>query len=300
MTTKLGSTTWLSLVATLMLSASVTSSTRAEESGSQSSALPSTATPPVTPEYYQQPDGFGGRKWGDALLSFDRLNVQPVGVDASFTDGGDVSPHFRCVQVGTEPCDLTATIARMPLRNPHAYILVSQHRVDNQGFRMAGVTLHPVTHFFCARWREFLEKAPPNVANDMRYCGIRLEFESENIEQLATLPADHVTPYQHVLRHMVRTHGRPYAYKGQVHVESVDDKTREARREFPRRYRWCTDYDSIFAPKCNVKISLTFDVETGKGSILMAAPLLHQFAASQRGESQGKRGPLYHEIFTDQ
>jgi hypothetical protein len=292
----LGSRTALALAATVMLFAIVASSAFADDSGALSSASSPSRIPP---KYYQQPDGFGGRKWGDPLLSFERLSIHPVAIDASYSDGGDVSPHFRCIQVGENTCDLTATIAGIPARQPHAYILVTQHRIEDQGFRIAGVTMYPVTHFFCARWREFLKGAPPDVASKMQYCGIRLEFESANLEQLATLPPDHVTGYQHVLRYMVLTYGRPFGYKGQVRVESIGDSVREARREFPHRYRWCTDLDSIFAPKCDVKISLTFDVETGKGSILMSAPLLHQFATSQQGDLPGKRGALYHEILTD-
>lgn len=57
--------------------------------------------------------------------------------------------------------------------------------------------------------------------------------------------------------------------------------------------------DSIFASKCGVKMTLTFDADSGRGSLLMAASTLVQFAAAQRSEDGRKPGALYNEPMKD-
>jgi hypothetical protein len=256
-------------------------------------------SPAAPPKYYQQPTGFAGHEWGDPLSSFDRFKGEPKEMDASWYDGDRVDLDFRCMQVGNNACDLHSTVRWTNQMKPRSvYTLVAQYQIEGQGFRIEGVTLHPVTHFFCAQFNEFLQKPPAHVAERMRYCGIRLDFESENGQALAQLPPDHVTQYQRLLRYLLLNHGKPHDYRG--HVSISDGETApSARRDFPRRYRWCTELDSIFAPKCDVKMTLTFDVETGRGSLLMAADELVRFALAQQGDAPGKRGPLHHELIRD-
>jgi len=256
-----------------------------------------TLTKRVPPKYYRQPEGFGGRKWGEPLKAFNGLGTA-FSVEAAW--GHRVwHNRFLCIPNAAGGCDFNSFLASLaPVDLSRTLTIVSQHQIEGQGFRMAGVTLHPVTHFFCGQWKELLQSAPKDLEDRMGYCGIRLEFESENEQALATLPPDHVTQYQRILRHLIQTYGKPPGYRG--HVTVYDSDTRiTARREFPRRYRWCTNLEPILAPKCNVKMTLTFDVESGKGSILMATPPLIQFASAQPEGSRGLPSPLYQELFRD-
>ncbi len=251
------------------------------------------------PKYYEQPSGFGGHQWGEPFASFERLGTA-ISVEASWDDGKRLDDHFQCFYLPNGTCDIDAVVRWAAMqRRRSALTLVSQHRIEAQGFRVAGVMMHPVTHFFCGQWRELLEKAPPDLDKRMGYCGIRLEFESESREALESLPADHVTQYQKLLRHLILEHGKPYGYRGHVSVYDESDAKRAARREFPPRYRWCTHFDSIFAPKCDVKMALTFDAGSGKGSLLIAAPALVQFALARRSEDGRTHNPLYYELVRD-
>ncbi len=252
----------------------------------------------LPPKYYEQPDGFGGRKWGDPMKSFKGLRTA-LTVDASWGHRSLRTNPFLCLPDLEGTCDgLVALKFLGPSDQRRALTIVSQNQIEGQGFRMAGVTLHPVTHFFCGQWNELLRYAPKDLDERMGYCGVRLEFQSETEQALATLPAEHVTQYQRVLRYLILTYGKPFGYHGLVTVYD-EGSDRPARRKFPRRYRWCTSLDSIFAPKCNVKMTLTFDAESGKGSLLIAAPPLIQFASAQLPGPRGVPSALYQELFRD-
>lgn len=261
------------------------------------SATPSVRVPP---KHYEQPSGFGGHRWGDRFDSFKGLG-SAHSIDAAWDDGKRLDNHFQCIYTTDGTCDINAVVRWANNQRTRSLLtLVSQHRIDAQGFRIAGVTTYPITHYFCGQWRELLEAAPPDLEQRMGYCGIRLDFESENRSTLETLPNDHVTHYQRLLRHLILTYGKPYGYKGNVSVYDANDSTRAARREFPSRYRWCTKLDSIFAPKCDVKMTLTFEAESGRGSLLMAAAPLVQFAEAQRSEDGRARGALFYELIEDE
>jgi hypothetical protein len=268
-------------------------------SPAQADADASRQAPRSPPKYYQQPSGFADHKWGDPFATFKGLGTA-ITVEASWDDGKRLDDHFQCVRTADGTCDMNAIVRWANTQGQRSVLtLVSQHRIEAQGFRLSGVTMYPVTHFFCGQWRELLKKAPPGLEKRMGYCGMRLEFESENQQALADLPADHVTQYQELLRHLILTYGKPYGYRGNVSVSDAQDSTRSARREFPARYRWCTSLDSIFAPKCDVKMTLAFDAESGKGSLLIAAAALVQFATAQRSEDGRTHGALFYELVKD-
>ncbi|HEY5808515.1 MAG TPA: hypothetical protein VIT67_11130 [Povalibacter sp.] len=272
-------------------------------------AAPTAVQAPVTakaPKYYQQPTGFGGHQWDDPLLSFDRL---PTGTPSSVEVARD-SARFeedqeliRCTGMSGDSCDLSSTLARKRrvLGEPKFNLMMTFIN-DDQAFRVAGdFMLHPVTHFFCLSWLDSASrpKPPRDVARHLEYCGVRLEFTSETPEQLDARPAEYVANYEHLLRYVVLRYGPPLHYKGRVIVVDAEQAARgePGLRKFPRRYRWCTELDSIMAPKCDVNMVLNFDPATGKGALIMATPELQEFARTQRGPALGKPGPLFNEIF---
>lgn len=277
----------------LLIGAALVVSASAEENAGE---LPSTRAPP---KYYEQPSGFGGHQWGERFAAFDGLGTA-MSIEAAWNDGKQLDDHFQCIRMPDGSCDINAVVRWANTQNRRALLtLVSEHRIEAQGFRIAGVTAYPITHYFCGQWRELLETAPSDLEERMKYCGIRLQFESENRQTLATLPNDHVTQYQKLLRYLILTYGKPYGYRGRVSVYDADDSKGSARREFPPRYRWCTKLDSIFAPKCDVKMTLSFDAESGAGSLLIAAAPLVQFAEAQRSEDGRERGALFYELIED-
>lgn len=258
---------------------------------------------PSAPKYYQQPDGWGSHRWGDPISSFNNLPLaEPLLVESSIggaavrrTDASLIWQD-RCDQLPNNPCAFDAKAYRdLPTLKPR-YHLVLQYRNEKQGFRAGYALLHPVTHFFCVSWIDRPKRVPDDLGERLRYCGVRLDFQSETEEQLASLPEELVTTYEHVLRHLLRNYGPPVFYRGRVIVRDAD-KPEPALRDFKAKYRWCTDLDPVMAPKCDVRMSLRFDKATGVGSLLIAAPDLADFAASQRASDPKKNSALYEEIW---
>lgn len=277
------------------------------QAGESANATAQHVEPP--PKYYQQPKGFGAHQWGDALQSFSNLSIgEPVAVEAS-RDGPDntaterFSPCFQQVlNQQAQPCDIVSYVARLgtPARHTNMH-LIMQYRNAQQGFRINGdVLLHPVTHFFCTDWEGDGKRPPADMAQRMKYCGIRLAFTSETTDELSAQPREYVSRYERLLRHIVRTYGPPYGYKGRVIVSDAEQVLQgdPGLREFQPKYRWCTDLDSIMAPKCDVKMIMSFNATTGEGSLLMAAPSLQSFARAQAGEGHVPHGDLYYELLT--
>ncbi|HEY5808514.1 MAG TPA: hypothetical protein VIT67_11125 [Povalibacter sp.] len=268
--------------------------------------------------YYEQPAGFAGHQWGDPLLSFKNLPLTtPLDVEMS-RETGQPDPgadsYVRCVGAtfsrgddgslggGFGSCNVEATLASMQ-RPTHApdFHLIMQFRNDDQGFRLTpDFIVHPVTHYFCMHWDDETKRPPSNVADRLSYCGVRLDFTSETTEQLASQPAAHVSNYEHLLRYVLRHYGPPLNYQGRVIVLDAEQaqQAQPGLRKFPAKYRWCTDKDPIMAPKCDVKMVLSFDSNTGRGSWLIGASPLQSFALTQAGPALGKRGPLYYELLT--
>ena len=109
--------------------------------------------------------------------------------------------------------------------------MLSEYAIPDQGFRFdgedAGITIHPVVYEFCANWDSTKKKVPPNFDALNKFCGMRLQFQSETREELRKLPADHVTVYDRMLEHLLVKYGRPdrFVRRGQVIIETKDGES---------------------------------------------------------------------------
>src|SRR4051812_24273134 len=220
----------------VMTATSAVTGSRADSPG----PLATTASAPkVPPKYYQEPKSYAGHQWGEALLTFKRLNITPLAVNAAYADGKPVSVDFKCVPVGDQPCDLYSTLDSVRQKtHGRGFYLVAQYQVSDQGFRVAGGALfYPVTYFFCARWDDVQHHAPAKVAERMRYCGVRLNFESESKDALVSLPKTQVTQYEMIIRHLLLTYGKPHDFPSRALVivqEHPEDSEPAALRDFAR------------------------------------------------------------------
>jgi hypothetical protein len=252
---------------------------------------------------YVPPEGFAGRTWGETRSSFDRLPQEPIGVGAAYILAQEKQQFFTCVpgkmsQAGaSEGCDFQATLLRLrkDFEGGGFYVL-SEYAIPDQGFRMGdekhGVLLHPVVYQFCANWHGSLKKkeAPPDFDQNNKLCGMRLQFQSETREELAKLPAEHVTTYDRMVELLFQKFGRPanFARRGKVVIETEDGETFNAAERKFSIYRWCPAADRAFNPDCKASVILSINPDTGLGTLLYATPLLWEYAFAR--ENNGFKG----------
>jgi hypothetical protein len=255
---------------------------------------------------YVAPEGFAGKVWGDLRSSFDRLPQEPIGVGAAYILAQEKQSAFTCVpgrpsgptmSGAIEGCDFQATLLR--LRKEYeggGFYVLSEYTIPDQGFRMGdekdGVVLHPVVYQFCANWSESLKKkqVPPNFDAINKFCGMRLMFQSESRDELAKLPADHVTVYDRMLDRLLEKYGRPanFTRRGQVVIETEDgESTNAAERKFSI-WRWCPASDRGFHTECQASVTLSINPATGQGTVLYSTPLLWEYAFAR--ENNGFKG----------
>jgi hypothetical protein len=252
---------------------------------------------------YVAPEGFAGRTWGELRSSFDRLPEEPIGVGAAYILAQEKQGFFTCVPAGpslsgaTEGCDFQATLLR--LRKEYeggGFYVLSEYAIPEQGFRMGderdGVLLHPVVYQFCANWHGSIRKkeAPADFDQNNKLCGMRLQFQSETREELAKLPADHVTSYDRMVELLLEKFGAPanFVRRGKVIIETEDgDSTNAAERKFSI-YRWCPAADRAFNTDCKASVVLSINPATGMGTLLYSTPLLWEYAFAR--ENNGFKG----------
>jgi hypothetical protein len=256
---------------------------------------------------YVPPVGFDGRTWGELRSAFDRLPAEPIGVGAGFIVPVLKETTFVCVPgrppagplVGAvDGCDFQATLQRMyrDYEGGGFYVL-SEYVVPEQGYRMGdeqkGVVLHPVVWQFCANWKGSVRKKvpPPNFDDINKFCGMRLEFQSETREELSKLPADHVTVYDRMLDQLVARYGKPRGYmrRGQVIIETEEgDTTKSSERKFSI-YRWCPATGNGLHTECKASVVLTINPITGRGTVLYSTPLVWEYAYARETNKEGDR-----------
>jgi hypothetical protein len=253
---------------------------------------------------YVPPTGFAGKVWGELRSSFTRLPAEPLGVGAGFILPVEKQVTFTCVPLhptgsftgATEGCDFNATL--LSIRKEYeggGFYVMSEYAIPDQGFRMGdeqnGVTLHPVVYQFCANWRDSLKnkKPPPTFDAINKFCGVRLQFQSESREQLAKLPADHVTVYDRMRELLIDKFGKPRGYlrRGQVIIQTEEGETTStAERKFSI-YRWCPAVGNGLHTECEASVVLSVNPATGLGTLLYSTPLLWEYAYARDTNKKG-------------
>jgi hypothetical protein len=249
---------------------------------------------------YVAPQGFAGHSWGDLRSTFDRLPKEPIGVGAGWTRPVEKEVAWNCVPT-VDGCDFNAALLslRRNFEGGGFYVL-SEYAIPDQGFRFGdeatGVTVHPVVYEFCANWDETKKEVPPNFDAMNKFCGMRLQFQSETREELRKLPADHVTVYDRMLEHLVAKYGHPdrFVRRGQVVIETEDGDSREPSDRKFSIWRWCPARDRAFHTDCAASVTLTIDPKSGVGTVLYATPLLWEYAYAR--ENNGFKGDKLYRV----
>lgn len=256
---------------------------------------------------YVPPTGWAGKSWGELRSSFDRLPEEPIGVGAAYILGKEKEKVFTCVPArpsggpmngAIDGCDFYATLQR--LRTEYeggGFYVLSEYAIPDQGFRMGGeqdgVLLHPVVYQFCANWHGSVKKnvEPPNFDSMNKFCGMRLQFQSETREELAKLPAGHVTVYDRMLKHLLAKFGQPanYARRGVVVIETEEGESADrAERKFSI-YRWCPAGGDGFHTRCKASVVMSINPTTGLATVLYSTPLLWEYAYARDTNKKGDR-----------
>lgn len=252
---------------------------------------------------YVAPAGFAGHAWGDLRSSFDRLPAEPLGVAAAWIHPQQKSLEYSCVPISTagsimsgapEGCDVQATLARLQRRfEGGGFYVLSEYAIPDQGFRFGGadgVVMHPVVYQFCANWDETRKDVPPDFDRMNQFCGMRMVFQSETAEELAKLPAGHVTVYDRTLDILMGMFGRPerFVRRGQVIVETDEGASRGAAARTFRSWRWCPARDRGFHTSCKASVVLNIDPRSGRATLLYSTPQLWEYAYAR--EKNGFKG----------
>ncbi|HUQ10378.1 MAG TPA: hypothetical protein VM146_08680 [Steroidobacteraceae bacterium] len=259
------------------------------------------------PKKYVPPTGFAGHEWGELRTKFDGLPQEPLGVGAAYILPKEKQGTFTCVpgrpSGGTmsgvvDGCDFQATLLR--LRKEYeggGFYVLSEYAIPDQGLRMGdekdGVLLHPVVWQFCANWSASVKKKeePPNFDDINQFCGMRLQFQSESREQLAKLPADHVTVYDRMLKLLLAKFGEPanYARRGKVVIETEEGETADNSERKFSIYRWCPAGGDGFHTSCKASVVMSINPVSGLGTVLYSTPLLWEYADARDTNHKGDK-----------
>jgi len=247
------------------------------------------------PGSYHAPEGFGGRTWGETRVSFDRLPDPPVTVRVAWTHGPARQPESVCMGGSTGKVCRVDFVLDLLLTRPEggAFHVLSEYRVPGQGFRFkeSGVLIFPVIYQFCANWGSTRKEVPKDFDALNRFCGMRLPFRTESLEQLRTLPEDHVTKYDLVVAELIALYGKPAGTfkRGRVTSEAEanpEEKRSEEDRKF-NTWRWCPEADRSLAARCEASIVASFDPDTGDAAVLYSTPALREYATARQPTHEG-------------
>jgi len=259
---------------------------------------------------YVPPQGFAGHKWGELRFTFDRLSPEPLGVGAGWINPQQKEVSYSCQIPGwigpimNDPvpgCVYQSTLTTLnKTTEGGGFYVLSEYTIDGQGFRMGdeqqGVVLHPIVYQFCANWDETQKKVPEFFETVNKFCGVRLVFQSESHEELAKLPADHLTVYDRLLEKLLAKYGQPdrFVRRGQVVIESPEgDSVPGVQRKYST-WRWCPARDSAFHTDCTASVTLTIDPPSGQGMVLYSTPRLWEYAFAR--EKNGYKGDWLYKI----
>jgi len=253
---------------------------------------------------YVPPTGFAGHKWGELRFSFDRLTAEPIGVGAGWIPPQPKGVSYTCQLPGwigpqmngpVPGCIFQATLKTLDKTTEGGgFYVLSEYTVEGQGFRMGeekeGLVLHPIIYQFCANWDETKKKVPDYFASVNKFCGVRLMFQSESHEELAKLPADHVTVYDRMLDKLLAKFGHPdrFVRRGQVLIENEDGEFTSGTERKYSTWRWCPARASAFHTDCVASVTMTIDPKSGQGMVLYSAPSLWEYAFAR--EKNGYKG----------
>lgn len=261
---------------------------------------------------YTAPKGFARYEWGDALKAFKRLKENPVTLQLAYSEGRREVVDFMCAPTGSmqtlesaqaggaagslDSCDYQRALSTVRQRTDgRGFHLFGEFVVPNQGFRLEStdIVLYPVTYQFCANWKGG-EKSPEEMAELLTFCGMRMVFQSQTLEQMEAMSSEELTTYERVLEHLIGKYGKPKGYKpGQrVIVETADGRFADPRSRRLDTYRWCPPTGGRFVPTCEASIVLGFSPESGNGVILYATPAVWEFAYARNESVQGG-DPMY-------
>ena len=208
--------------------------------------------------------------------------------------------EFTCVPTA-DGCDFNAVLTSLYRRvEGGGFYVLSEYAIPDQGFRYddekGGITIHPVVYEFCANWDSTKKQVPPNCDAVNKFCGMRLQFQSETREELRKLPADYVTVYDRMLDRLVGNYGRPvnFVRRGHVFIETEDRESLEPKDRKFSTWRWCPARDSAFHTECEASVTLTIDPSTGVGTVLYATPLLWEYAYAR--ETNGFKGDKLYRV----
>lgn len=232
---------------------------------------------------YDPPMGFASHQWGELRTAFTELPQDPLGVGAAYMLPKEKEVEFTC----TLGCDFQDVLLRIYRHTEGGgFYVLSEFAIPDQGLRMEddqdGVLLHPVVYQFCANWHGSVmkKKPPPDFDSLNRFCGMRLQFQSETSEQLAKLPADYVTAYDRMLKLLVAKFGEPanHRRRGKVLIETEAGTTADASQRKFAIYRWCPADIDGFHTQCKASVLLSINPATGLGTVLYSAPALWEYA----------------------
>ena len=254
---------------------------------------------------YLPPDGFAGYQWGQLRLAFERLPSEPLGVGAGWIHPQEKSVGFTCrpmpymgprMDNTIAACAYDATLNTMHRTTQGGgFYVLSEYAIDGQGFQLGkgeeSVVLYPVVYQFCANWRHSNKRVmPKDFGFRDKFCGVRLEFQSESREELAKLPAEHVTVYDRALEQLLVKFGYPDQFRrqGKVIIESPDGTTAATDRQYSI-WRWCPPSKAnAFRIDCPASVTLTIDPVSGRGTILYSTPSLWEYAYARH--NNGHKG----------
>lgn len=267
---------------------------KADEDSAREDAETAVSTPgiAVAPEpqkkrRYAPPTGFGGYNWGTPLRAFKaRLDPDPLYAQIAYSQGKVTDMDMQCVP-STNPliaCDLEASLRTYyERREGEGYHALAEYIIPEQGFhlRNADVMLHPVTYMFCANWAH---REPKSLHDELKLCGIRFYFRSENEAELTAVSDDVLTNYERVLDWLRAEHGDPerYSRRGRVIIRTPNEVIAPPRKRRFRRWEWCSVRGRELAPSCDASIVLTIDLQSGTGMVLFVTAPAYAFAYARR------------------
>ena len=254
---------------------------------------------------YVPPEGFAGHVWGELRTSFTRLPNEPIGVGAAWMNPVEKETSFTCIpKMPTDPtmggavegCDFQAMLARLQKKvEGGGFYVLSEFIIEDQGFRYGGdsdgVIVHPVVYQFCANWDETKREVPRQFDEINQFCGVRLMFQSDTLEQLRGKPPEYLSNYDRMLEKLLEKFGKPdnFVRRGQVVIETSEGESSDhVDRKF-RIYRWCPARDKGLHTDCTASVVLSMNPVTGVGAILYSTPLLWEFAFAREKNKKGDR-----------
>ncbi len=225
---------------------------------------------------FKPPAGFNGHSWGEAVTASHGLTLWWA--NTVLDSNGKVVEFYFC-GFGEPGC------------NPGGYY----QRVEGDGSFAAGeyyfdhdsnpwanqqVELRTISYLYCARWGG--DYMPTPIKQHLKLCGAHVTFRSDTEEQLTRRPVENLSNFDRILNQLIVEYGEPPGFERQprITIESGRDSLATPPRPRPRhlRYRWCGVENRQLRPNCSATVTLALDTMTGEGTVLVAAPLLYDYA----------------------